>query len=107
MRATKSLDETVREQLQASPAFRKELLQEIVEQMISGDFETGTSLLRRYVNGTLGVAALGSALGRSHTEVESLLDPFGKAYAADLVAVLAYLQRVEGSHFGVHERIAA
>ena len=60
MPLTKEFNETVKEQLQKSADFRRALLKEAVGCMISGDMETGKSVLRKYINGTVGFVKLGA-----------------------------------------------
>ena len=50
---------TVRERLQRDPSFRAALLAETADCLLSGDLETGKSLLRHYVNATIGFDELG------------------------------------------------
>jgi len=47
MPLTKSFNETIKADLQASLGFRRALLREAVGAMIAGDVETGKSVLRR------------------------------------------------------------
>ena len=65
MPLTKSFNETIKSKLQHSEGFRRALLKEAVGCMISGDVETGKSVLRKYINGTVGFVRLGADLGRS------------------------------------------
>jgi len=58
MALTKDFNETIREHLQKSADFRRALLKEAVGCMISGDVETGKSVLRKYINGTIGFVKL-------------------------------------------------
>ena len=55
MALTRDFKVTVRERLQRDPAFREALLTEAVDCLLSSDAETGKSLLRDYVNATIGV----------------------------------------------------
>ena len=50
---------TVRERLQRDPSFREALLEEAVDCLLASDVETGKSLLRDYVNATIGFGELG------------------------------------------------
>ena len=73
---TTSFNETVRKKLQENAGFRRALLREAIGCMLEGDVETGKSILRKYINGTIGFVKLGEALGRSPrvlTEVPALL----------------------------------
>jgi hypothetical protein len=50
--------ETVRARVQRDPAFRRELLREGLESFLAGDVETGKSVLRDYINATIGFTEL-------------------------------------------------
>ena len=54
MGMTKSLNDTIYERLQQSAGFRKAMLGQAVEAMLEGETEVGKSMLRKYVNGTVG-----------------------------------------------------
>ena len=56
MALTRDFKVTVRERLQRDPSFREALLEEAVNCLLSGDVETGKSLLRDYVNASIGLA---------------------------------------------------
>jgi hypothetical protein len=43
----------------ADKKFRREFLRKAVANMIAGDLETAKSVLREYINGTVGFVALG------------------------------------------------
>jgi len=49
---------TVTERLQHDPSFREALLDEAVDCLLASDVETGKSLLRDYVNATIGFGEL-------------------------------------------------
>lgn len=54
MALTRDFKVTVRERLQRDPAFREAFLTEAVDCLLASDVETGKSLLRDYVNATIG-----------------------------------------------------
>ena len=62
MALTTSFNDTLRKMLQESAGFRRALLKEAVGCMIAGDLETGKSVLRKYINGTIGFIKLGEKL---------------------------------------------
>ena len=97
MALTKSFNETVRAKLQQSPAFRKALLREAVSDMLSGDLDTGKSLLRKYINGTVGFVQLGTDLTRSPKALMRMLSPAGNPQAKNLFEIVAHLQKLEGT----------
>lgn len=106
MALTKSFNETVKARLQESARFRKALLREAVGAMIAGDVETGKSLLRKYVNGTVGFVKLGSELGRSPKTLMRMLSSTGNPQAKGLFEIVAYLQKLEGTVLEVVARAA-
>jgi hypothetical protein len=103
---TKSFNETVKSQLQKSSGFRRALLREAVACMIAGEVETGTSLLRKYINGTVGFIKLGADLGRSPKTLMRMFSPKGNPQAKNLFEIVAYLQKIEGRVLEVVDRAA-
>ena len=107
MPLTKSFNETVKAQLQESEGFRRALLREAVGCMLAGDVETGKSVLRKYINGTIGFVQLGSDLGRSPKVLMRMFSPVGNPQAKNLFEIVAYLQEIEGTVLEVVDRTAA
>ena len=101
MPLTKSFNETVKSKLQQSEAFRRALLREAVACMISGDVETGKSVLRKYINGTIGFVKLGADLGRSPKVLMRMFSTSGNPQAKNLFEIVAYLQKIEGTKLEV------
>jgi hypothetical protein len=93
----KDFKKTARAQLQKSPKFRRTLLREALNCLFSGDLETGISVLRTYINGTLGFIRLGEALGRSPKTLMRMLGPKGNPQIRNFFDIVAYLQKVEGT----------
>jgi hypothetical protein len=105
MTLTRSFRETIREQM-ADADFRREFLREAVGNMVAGDLETAKSVLREYINGTLGFIALGEALSKSPKSLMRMLSPEGNPQARNLFEMVAYLQKIEGAIFEVHATAA-
>jgi DNA-binding phage protein len=96
MALTKSFNETVKIRLQKSARFRQALLKEAVACMLAGDLETGKSVLRKFINGTVGFVQLGADLGRSPKVLMRMLSATGNPQARSLFELVAYLQKREG-----------
>jgi DNA-binding phage protein len=99
MPLTHDFKETIRARAQRDPDFRQALLREAVECVINGDLATGKSVLRDYVNATVGFLNLEK---RTHIPAKSLmrmLSPKGSPSAANLSSILSALQKTEGIHF--------
>ncbi len=106
MPLTRDFNETIKEHLQKSEEFRRALLREAIGCMIEGDVDTGKSVLRKYINGTIGFPKLGEALGRSPKVLMRMLSAKGNPQAKNLFEIVAYLQKVEGTVLEVVERAA-
>lgn len=96
MALTRDFRETIKEQLDASASFRRELLREAMNCMLSGDVETGKAVLRDYINGTIGFPGLAAAMDRSPKSLMRMLGPDGNPQAKNLFEIVALLQKNEG-----------
>jgi len=103
---TEGFRSTVKRKLRESRGFRRALLKEAVGSMISGDLETGKSILRKYINGTIGFVKLGEDLGRSPKVLMRMFSSKGNPQAKNLFEIVAYLQKIEGTVLEVVERAA-
>ena len=106
MPLTRSFRETIKEQL-TDKDFRREFLREAVGNMVAGDLETAKSVLREYINGTLGFIALGQALSKSPKSLMRMLGPAGNPHARNLFEIVAHLQKIEGTVLEVSIAAAA
>jgi hypothetical protein len=102
----KSFNETVKSQLRKSSGFRRALLREAVACMIAGDVDTGKSVLRKYINGTVGFIKLGADLNRSPKTLMRMFSPKGNPQAKNLFEIVAYLQKIGGRVLDVVDRAA-
>ena len=106
MTLTKDFNETVKAKLAKSQGFRRAMLREAVEAMISGDLESGKSLLRKYINGTIGFIKLGEELGHSPKALMRMLSPSGNPQARNLFEIVVYVQKLERAVLRVVDKAA-
>jgi DNA-binding phage protein len=99
MPLTHDFKETIRARAQREPKFRQALLREAVESYLTGDLETGKSVLRDYVNATIGFQALEEQTDIPVKSLMRMLGPRGSPSAANLSSILTVLQKTEGVHF--------
>jgi hypothetical protein len=99
MALTRDFKETVRARVQRDPAFRRELLREGLESFLAGDVETGKSVLRDYINATIGFHELAAITHRSPKSLMRMLGPSGNPYARHLFEIVSCLQKKTGVHF--------
>jgi DNA-binding phage protein len=107
MALTRDFKETIRARAERDPAFRKELLREAIECLLAGDVDTGKTVLRDYINATVGFAELAEVLGRSPKSLMRMLGPSGNPQARNLFGIVAYLQQKAGVRFRVKAATAA
>ena len=107
MALTRDFKETVQARVKQDAAFRKALLREGIECFLCGDVETGKTLLRDFINATIGFTKLGRAMGRSPKSLMRMLSPTGNPQAKNLFEIVALLQRREGLRFTVRSSARA
>jgi hypothetical protein len=104
MALTKDFRETIRERAQKEPKFRKALLREAIELLLSGDEKTGRAILRNYINATVGFRQLEEATSIPANSLMRMFGPNGNPSARNLFGVLAHLQAQEGVNFEIRPR---
>ncbi|MDE0061046.1 MAG: transcriptional regulator [Defluviicoccus sp.] len=92
MSLTRDFKETVKRRIDRDPAFREELLTEAVERLLSGDVDTGKSILRDYINATIGFRELGLLTEKSPKSLMRMFGPDGNPQARNLFEVIGRLQ---------------
>ena len=96
MALTRDLKETIQARGRRDAAFRKELLREGIECLLAGDVEAGKTVLRDYINATVGFAKLGEVTQRSPKSLMRMFGNRGNPQARNLFEIVAYLQEAEG-----------
>jgi hypothetical protein len=93
MPLTRDFKETIQARIQKDPAFRNELLREGVECLLSGDLETGKTILRDYINATVGFEKLSNLTQKPAKSLMRMFGPKGNPRAQNLFEVIAQLQK--------------
>ena len=106
MAHTTSFTEIVNTDFRQNADSRRAFLREAVSCLVSGDVDTGKSVLRKYINGTVGFVKLGADLGKSPKTLMRMFSATGNPQAKNLFEVIAYLQKAEGTILQVVERAA-
>ena len=101
MPLTRDFKETIRARVERDPEFRKELLREGLETMLSGDVVTAKTILRDYINATVGFTELAEATRISSKSLMRMLGPAGNPRAGNLFEIVRVLQRREGVRFEI------
>lgn len=101
MPLTKDFRQTIRKRAQKDPAFRRALLQEAIELMLTGDIATGKALVRNYINATVGFQELARVVHTTAPSLMRMFGPNGNPSAKNLFDVIAELQKQEGVNFAL------
>ncbi len=96
MALTKDFKETIQNRVQKDPEFREALFKESIQCLLSGDMETGKSLLRDYINATIGFEELSGLIHKSPKSLMRMLSPKGNPQARNLFDMISLLQKIEG-----------
>jgi hypothetical protein len=96
MAKTKNLSELVQRNVKGDKKFADALLREGVDALISGDVESGKTLLRDYIKATVGFEKLGAATGAPPKSLIRMFGPRGNPQAKNLFSVIGYLQKRAG-----------
>jgi DNA-binding phage protein len=99
MALTRDFKETIRARVARDPKFRKELLREGIECMLAGDIATAKTILRDYINATVGFTELAEATHIPSKSLMRMLGPTGNPRADNLFDVVSFLQQREGVRF--------
>jgi hypothetical protein len=101
MAKSKSFKELVQGSVKTDKKFAEALLREGVDAMLSGDIETGKTILRDYIKATVGFEALGAATDTPPKSLIRMFGPRGNPQAKNLFSVIGYLQKRAGLRFHV------
>src|SRR5258707_2172490 len=93
---TKSFRELVQRHVKDDAKFAEALLREGVDAMLSGEVETGKTILRDYIKATIGFETLGAATGAPAKSLIRMFGPRGNPQAKNLFSVIGYLQQQAG-----------
>ena len=96
MAKTGSFKELVQTRVKNDKKFAEALLREGIDAMLSGDVETGKTILRDYIKATVGFEKLGEATGTQPKSSIRMFGPRGNPQAKNLFSVLGYLQKRAG-----------
>jgi hypothetical protein len=101
MPLTRKFKDTIRERAIQDTEYRESLLRESINNLLIGDMLTGKSILRNYINATIGFKELGKFMHSSPKSLMRMLSPQGNPTAANLFGMIQVLAEKEGVVFDV------
>ncbi len=93
---SRKIGETIQARAARDPAFRRELLKEGVQCLLAGEVDTGKTVLRDYINATVGFEELGVLTHKSPKSLMRMFGPKGNPQARNLFEIIGHLQEREG-----------
>jgi|SRR5215467_12754180 len=102
MALTRDFKETVQARVRRDPKFRESLITEAADCLLSGDVETSKTILRDYINATVGFEKLGEAMHKSPKSLMRMLGKKGNPQVRNLFPIFAYVQKKEKFKLLVH-----
>lgn len=96
MAKTKSFRELVERNVKDDPKFAAALLREGIDAMLSGDLDTGKTIVRDYIKATVGFEKLGEATDTPPKSLIRMFGPRGNPQARNLFSIIGYLQKRAG-----------
>jgi hypothetical protein len=96
MAKTKSFGDLVERQVKGDRKFAEALLREGIDAMLSGDLDTGKTIMRDYIKATVGFEKLGEATDTPPKSPIRMFGPRGNPQGRNLFSVIGYLQKRAG-----------
>lgn len=96
MAKTKSFRDLVEHHVKGDPKFAEALLREGIDAMLSGDLDTGKTIMRDYIKATVGFEKLGEVTDTPPKSLIRMFGPRGNPQARNLFSVIGYLQKRAG-----------
>jgi len=96
MAKAKSFRDLVERQVKDDRKFAEALLREGIDAMLSGDLDTGKTIMRDYIKATVGFEKLGEATDTPPKSLIRMFEPRGNPQARNLFSVIGYLQKQAG-----------
>ena len=104
MALTKDFKDLVQQRVAKDQRFAQALLREGIDAMLSGDVETGKTVVRDYIKATVGFEKLAAATNTPSKSLIRMFGPRGNPQARNLFGVIGYLQKEAGVKFRVGTR---
>ena len=101
MPLTRSFKEYVVDRIRRDPEFGREMLRTAIECLLENDVATGKSMLRDYINATIGFRALSEATGRHEKSLMRMLSADGNPQASNLFGIIDAVQKHTDTHIEV------
>lgn len=107
MPLTTDFRESIQADMRRNPEFRRGMLSEALESLLSGEVALAKEILRDYINATVGFPKLAEATKIHVKTIHQMFGPKGNPTASRLFEIISFLQEAEGVRFEVRPARAA
>ncbi|MEL6379354.1 MAG: transcriptional regulator [Pseudomonadota bacterium] len=101
MGLTRNFRETIHARATSDAAFRRGLLTEALDCFLAGELDEGKSILRDYINATIGFEELAKLTDKTPKSLMRMLSASGNPNAQNLFLIIRHLQDREGVRLNV------
>ena len=98
---TRDFKETVQFRAQSDRKYRFALLEEAVNELFTGNVDSGKEILRDYVNATVSFGKLAKKMNKNSKSIQRMLSASGNPTTNTLFNLLRFLQEEEAAHFEI------
>jgi DNA-binding phage protein len=95
MPITRKFRETILSRAEHDVVFRRQMLTEAVNEMLTGDLEAGKAILRDYINATITFENLAKKMKKSSKSIHRMLGSRGNPRAENILEIIKILQAYE------------
>jgi DNA-binding phage protein len=95
MPITRKFRKTILSRAERDSEFRRQMLTEAINELLSGDLDAGKAILRDYINATITFQGLAEKLKKSSKSVHRMLGPNGNPKADNILEIIKILQKHE------------
>ena len=96
MALTKEFKQTVKERAEREPEFRQGLLNEAVNEILSGNLESGKLLMKDYINSSITFPFLAKKLHKNDKSLQRMFSSKGNPTMSNFCEILKVVQKKEG-----------
>ncbi len=101
MALTRNFKDTIMERIRTDSEYADAIFEQGVQAMLDGDVGAGKSIIRDYINATIGFEALAAEVDKDPKSVMRMFSEKGNPNANNLFGVIGSLQRYTKKHLHV------
>lgn len=102
MPLSRDFKEVMQARVQHDTAYRKALLQQAIQCLLEGEVDAAKSVIRVYINATIGFETLGELTGKSPKSLMRMFSSQGNPSVNNLFEALVHLQNETDVQLEVH-----